>query len=483
MIGQNRMSISLLVAVSVLAMLQVPAAEAQGADQQVPPEIEPIRAPFAMPRLTRPTFPDQTFNIAQYGAIGDGKTKNTEAFRKAIVACSAAGGGRVLVPKGRWLTGPIHLKSNVNLHFQEGAEIHFSDKFEDYLPVVFTRWEGQELYNYSPLIYARDCENIAITGPGKLFGHGRAWWPWKKRGSKTALRMYKEQVLKGVPPEKRIYGTPEAGLRPPMISPTHCKNVLFEGFSVLDPGPFWTFHILYCENIIVRNLRIQTHGGPNADGINLISSRYALIEHCTVDAGDDCVTLKSGLNEDGWRVGRPTENVVVRYIKGLRCHGGITIGSEMSGGVRNVLAHDCNFLGSDVGIRLKSNVARGGAVENIWYRDIKMGRIRKMAISVDLQYGSFIIKGAPIAAPLFRNITIENVTCKGARVAASVVGNHHKPLENFTLKNVSIKADVGMKFAWVNGLTLENVECKPKKGKPITLDHCKNVVVEPAEAD
>ena len=217
-----------------------------------PSEIEPINAPFKMPRLKRPQFPNKTFSIVEYGAKNDGSTKNTEAFRKAIKACSASGGGKVLVPAGKWLTGPIHLLSNVNLHFEEGAELHFSDEPNDYLPVVFTRWAGFEVYNYSPLIYANGCENIAITGPGKLFGHGEAWWGWKDRGEETARFIYENQVLRNVPSEQRIYGTPEAGLRPQFINPVNCKNVLFEDFSVAAPGPFWTFDILYCENVIVR---------------------------------------------------------------------------------------------------------------------------------------------------------------------------------------------------------------------------------------
>ena len=308
-------------------------ATAMTIDKKAPAQIERIQAPFKMPKLKRPVFKNQTFNISDYGAKPDGTTKNTGAFKKAIDACSAAAGGKVLVPKGKWFTGPIHLKSNVNLHFEEGAELHFSDDPDDYLPVVFTRWAGFELMNYSPLIYARDCENIAITGPGKLYGHGKAWWGWKGRDDKVARIIYETQVLKNVPPEKRIHGTPESALRPQFFNPVNCKNVLFEGFTVAAPGPFWTFDILYCENVIVRGLRLHTVGGPNTDGININSTRNALVEYCHINAGDDCVALKSGINEDGWRVGRPTENVVIRHIKGLRSHGGIVIGSDMSGDV------------------------------------------------------------------------------------------------------------------------------------------------------
>jgi polygalacturonase/lysophospholipase L1-like esterase len=443
-----------------------------------PTSIAEIVAPFEMPQLQRPHFPDRTFDIRDYGAKGDGETKNTKAFSKAIEACAISGGGKVLVPEGTWLTGPIHLKSNVNLHFEKGAELHFSTDPKDYLPVVFTRWEGFELYNYSPLIYAIDCENIAVTGPGKLFGHGKAWWGWKGLGNRTARRhIYPNLILKGIKPEERIFGTPEAGLRPQFISPTRCKNVLFEGFTIATPGPFWTFDILYCENIIVRDLRIYTVGGPNTDGINISSSRNALIEYCVLETGDDCITMKSGLNEEGWRIGRPTENVVIRHIKCLfSAGGGITIGSEMSGGVRNLLAHDCEFQGAYTGIRLKSNNGRGGTVENIWCRNLKMSELRGYAFNVDLNYGTFKAGKKKPTWPLFRNIIIENLVCDGAKAGAMVVGQSEKPFVNFTLKDVSIKANEGMKFTWIEGLTLKNVQCEPVQGEPIIIEHCKNVV-------
>lgn len=481
---QGSMKYVLPVAISVLALIQCPivlaakVADPVTVDQEAPAEIEKISAPFKMPQLERPKFQNRTFNIREYGAKGDGKTKNSEAFKKAIEACFAAGGGKVLVPAGKWLTGAIHLKSNVNLHFEKGAELHFTNDPEDYLPTVFTRWAGFELCNYSPLIYARNCENIAITGPGKLFGHGKSWWGWKKAGEKTAWSVYYEQILKYVPPEKRIYGTPKAGLRPQFISPINCRNVLLEGFAVEEPGPFWTFDIIYCENVIVRGLRIETTGGPNTDGININSSKNVLVEYCHINAGDDCVALKSGMNEDGWRVGRPTENVVIRHVRGLHCHGGIVIGSDMSGDVRNIFAHDCEFKGAGRGIRLKSNPSRGGTVEKIWYQDIKMEDISKAAIIINTNYGSYMKSRSGKAYPVFRDITIKNVTCNGAKMAVSIQGTSHKPVENITLENVSIKARTGMKFTWVNGLRLKNVTSKPLQGRPTIFENCKDVVNE-----
>ena len=426
-------------------------------------EIEPINAPFDMGQLNRPQFPNKTFNITKYGATNDWTTKNTEAFRKAIEACSEAGGGTVLVPEGKWLTGSIHFKSNVNLHLSKGAELHFSDDPNDYLPVVFTRWAGTEVYNYSPLIYANNCKNIAITGTGKLFGHGEKWWSWLWIGEATIRNVYKNQVLKDVPPEQRIYGTPEAGVRPQFINPVNCKNVLFEDFTISTPGPFMTFDITYCENVIIRGLHVNTFGGINTDGINLNSTKNALIEHCVISAGDDGICLKSGINEDGWRVGRATENVVIRNITDFKSHCGVAIGSDMSGDVRNVYIHDCQFYGSVKGFRIKSNASRGGIVENIYYENIKMENILREAILIETDYGSFMASENGKAYPVFRNLNYKNIICNNAGEAVSMQGTVHQPVENVSLGNIDIKASKGMSFNWVNGLTLNNINYQKKE--------------------
>ena len=330
----------------------------------VPAEIAPIHAPFEMPQLKRPVFADRTFNIVDYGAKGDGTTKNTTAFGEAIAACHKAGGGKVLVPAGKWLTGAIHLKSHVNLHMEKDAEIHFSDDPQDYLPVVFTRWAGFEVMNYSPLIYANGCENIAVTGPGKLYGHGKKWWGWNKRlDERYAIGAKLQAMAAGnIPVEERVFGSPELGLRPEFINPVNCRNVLLEGFTVAGGGPFWTIQFLYCENVIARKLTIHTLGGPNNDGINLDSTRNALVEHCFLNTEDDAVAIKSGMSEDGRRVGKPSENIVVRhcYSKGTGW-GGLAVGSDMSGDVRNVFVEDVTFDRTKLGIFLKSNRERGAS--------------------------------------------------------------------------------------------------------------------------
>jgi len=230
--------------------------------------------------------------------------------------------------------------------------------------------------------------------------------------------------------------------------------------------------------VIVRDLQLETVGGPNTDGINLNSTKNALVEYCEINAGDDCIALKSGINEDGWRVGRPTENIVIRHIKGFHSHGGIVIGSDMSGDVRNVFAHDCEFMGAERGIRLKSNASRGGVVEKIWYQDIRMDNISMEAIRINTNYGAFMADKNGKAYPLFRDITIRNVTCIGAKVALSMQGTVHKPIENITMENISIKARNGMTFNWVNGLKLKNVKCEPEEGKPILFENCEDVIIE-----
>jgi polygalacturonase len=438
--------------------------------------IESISAPFKMPQLQRPVFPDQTFNIKEYGAIEGGVEKNTDAFRNAIAACNTAGGGKVIVPAGKWLSGAIHLKSNVNLVLQAGAEIHFSDKPEDYLPVVFTRWAGFEIMNYSPLIYARDCENIAITGPGKLFGHGKAWWHWKKREdgpNGAGMRIYKEMVLKNVPPDQRVFGNPEEGNRPQFINMMRCKNVLLEGFTIAEPGPFWTIHLVYCDKIIARKISINTIGVPNTDGINLDSSSNALIENCVFNTGDNSIALKSGINADGWRVGLPTENVVVRNV--LATSGSLAIGSEMSGGVRNVLIEDCEFGGTKQGVRVKTNASRGGFIENIWFRNYKLTDINREAINIITNYSAWMSGEDGKHPPVLRNINIENLQCEGANVAAIIAGTPQQPIEGLTLKNISIKAEKGMQISWVNGLNLIDVKLEIETGEPIELINCKNI--------
>ena len=446
-----------------------------GQERAAAAPIAPIKAPFDMPQLQRPVFPERSFNITDYGANGDGTTKNTDAFRKAIAACHAAGGGTVLVPRGKWFTGAIHFKSNVNLHLQEGAEIHFSDEPSDYLPPVFVRYAGRECWNYSPLLYARDCINIAVTGRGSLYGHGQRWWQWSGMGRKTALEVqtYKRQeemVSAKVPVAERIMPNgQQEGFRPQLIQPINCTNVLLEGFTIAQPGPFWTVQFAYCENVIARELNIQTRGGPNTDGFDLDSTRNALIEDCLINAGDDCICLKSGMDEDGRRVGRPTENIVVRNCRTRSGHGGVVIGSDMSGGVRNVWAHDCDFSGTEKGIRMKTMRGRGGVVENLYFENLTMNGVGD-GIHITTFYHSTPVEAVSERTPTFRNIHISNITAHSVKKSTiSVTGLPERSVTGLVLENITMDGASGAQFTDAEDLKLVNVRLTPAKGPVFAL--------------
>ncbi|HTZ21086.1 MAG TPA: glycosyl hydrolase family 28 protein [Opitutaceae bacterium] len=438
--------------------------------------IAPIQAPFAMPQLARPVFPDRVVDIRDHGAIEGGAVKNTAAFAAAIKACADAGGGRVLVPAGKWLTGPIHLQSSIDLHLAQGAEVIFSDQFDDYLPNVLVRVGGIELYNYSPLVYAHGCENIAITGPGRLNGNAQAWWGWQKKETKAFF----DQGARGVPVEQRVFGTPEAAIRPSFVSFIGCKNVLLEGFTI-GGGPNWTIHPIYCENLIVRRVTVDTDG-PNNDGIDPDSCRNVLIEHCTFSTGDDCVVLKSGYNEDGWRVGRPTENVVMRWCTSRRGHGGLVVGSEMSGDVRNVYMHDCGFEGTDRAVRIKSRRGRGGIVENVWAENLTAKDMKYEVVILNMDYSSDTKQLTNEKAPLFRNMTFRHITGAGAPAAIRLTGLPDSPIQNIRFEDLTIASTKGVICSDVKGLVFDRVQVTPASGPVFALKNASDLVVRGARA-
>jgi polygalacturonase len=451
--------------------------------------IEPIHAPFSMPQLKRPVFPGRTFSIADYGAKSGGKTKNTKAFAKAIKACNKAGGGKVFVPAGKWLTGPIHLKSNVHLYLSEGSEIFFSDRFEDYLPVVFTRWEGVECYNYSPFIYAKDCENIAITGPGVLNGNGKRWWttfPKHAHDSGTGQRLLKAEA-EGTPVKERVFGTVADGLRPAFIQPVHCRNVWLEGFE-LKNGAFWSVQMIYCENAIVRKLTLRTQGYPNGDGVNADSSHNVLIEYCHFETEDDAVAIKSGKNEDGRRVGKPSENIVVRhcYSKGP-CWGSISIGSEMSGGVRNVYVKDVEFEGTLLGFYIKTKPGRGGVVENVWIEDVVARNLRHPVFFLDTAYGADTFTPSVLAMPRLRNIFARNIRSTHPAVSnrrpIEINGLDEVPVRNVRLEDFTCQSKFGPTINLARQIQLDNVHVTVQEGPAFTMKNCQDVTLSNSAAD
>ncbi|MAE62919.1 MAG: hypothetical protein CMJ18_01495 [Phycisphaeraceae bacterium] len=417
--------------------------------------------PFPVPVFAAPVPGERICRLSDFGGSPDGASVNTAAFARAIERC-AAGGGRVIVPRGHWLTGPIELHSGVHLHLEEGAEISFTTRFEDYLPAVFTRWEGHECYNFRPLIRSCGTRGVAITGSGVLDGSGAAWWPWTERQGAAQAALFKAG-RDGVPVERRAFATEQDGLRPPFFQPIRCRDVLIEGVTFRN-GPMWTIHPVYCDNVTVRGVTVLTEG-PNTDGLNPDSCRNVLIEDCRFATGDDCIAINSGKNEDGRRVGRPCERIVVRRCRMERGHGGVVIGSGMSGDVRDVLVHDCAFEGTQRGIRLKSMRGRGGVVERIRYRDIAMRRIADEAVVIDLHYPDATVKPRADATPVFRDVRLSGVRCVGAGRAVLLRGLPEQPLENIVLADLRIEADEGLRCEHVIGLRRSNVDIRtPKTG-------------------
>jgi polygalacturonase len=425
--------------------------------------------PFEMPTVEPPSFPDRVLDVRSFGAMDDGLTLNTKAFRRAIKACHEDGGGVVCIRPGTWLTGPIHLHSNVNLRLEKGALVRFSTHFADYLPVVFTRWEGVECYNYSPLIYARDCENVAVSGEGVLDGQGQAWWHWKKLQQATAKTLY-DSESEGVPVDKRVFGTEEAALRPQFLQAVHCRNMLVEGVTFVN-GPMWTVHPVYCENVLVRGISVRSEG-PNTDGLNPDSCRNVLVEGCSFHTGDDCIAINSGMNEDGWRVARPCENIVIRDCAMSEGHGAVAIGSGMSGGVRNVYVCNCRVTGGDQGVRLKSMRGRGGFVDNVHFENIHMAGLRQEAIVLNMFYGSSTAASRSDVPPAFCNVHIRNVTCESAGVAIAIRGLPEQPIERVVLEDLRLNAIEGIRCQDADDLTFNNVSGALQK-EP--LFSCSNV--------
>ena len=383
--------------------------------------------------------------------------KNQNVIQTAVDACAAAGGGTVIVPEGEWHTGKIHLQSNIHLQLEEGAKVVFSEDPQDYLPVVFTRWEGIECYNYSPLIYARGCENIQITGKGTLVGSGQRWWAWKQTQQAAADRLY-QMAVDGVPVEERIFGTEKDALRPQFIQMIHCKNILLEGFSIVD-GPQWTIHPVYCENVVVRNVQVRTTG-HNTDGINPDSCRDVLIEGCTLETGDDCIAINAGMNEDGWRVNRPCENIEIRDCLMNGGHGGIVIGSAVSGGVRNVYAHDCKIQKTMQGIRLKSMRGRGGYVKDVKIENIEIHNVSDQAVQINMFYESSTVMPKTKAPSVCKDIEIRNVSGHGSRTAIQIKGLLEQPLEGIILENVDLQSDEALFCSGVESIQMHNVNLR-----------------------
>ncbi|WP_099469291.1 glycoside hydrolase family 28 protein [Konateibacter massiliensis] len=408
------------------------------------------KIPFLMEQIKPAEFPPHVVRALEYRTASDDK----HAIQKAVNVCKDMGGGTVLVEEGNWITGPIHLANDIHLKLEEGTVIRFSEEASDYLPVVFTRWEGIECYNYSPLIYANECENIAITGKGKLYGGGEAWWHWKGVQQEAANDLCYAQH-RGIEVKKRVYGTKEAALRPSFIQFINCKGVELKDFTIID-GPQWMLHPVYCENVAVKGVSVLSKG-HNTDGLNPDSCKNVLIEDCYFNTGDDCIAINSGMNEDGWRVGKPCENIVIRNCTMNGGHGGIVIGSGMSGGVHNVYAYDCKIKGTNQGIRLKSMRGRGGYVKDVWFENIEINNVSEEAVQINMFYPYSTVIPKTEEPSDFSDIHLKNIYGQGAKNALEICGLPEHELRNIFLEDIDLSAKIPMVCDNVTNIRVKNV--------------------------
>lgn len=374
--------------------------------------------PDILNNIRVPEFKDQIYNISDYGAVrNDPAILNHEAINSTIELCSKNGGGVVYIPDGTWHTGPVVLMSNVNLRLEENAVLIFTSDISKY-PSVLTRWEGMDCYNTSPMIYAYGQDNIAITGKGTIDGGASVenWWGMQRLAVIPGQELRGRPLLqelneKGTPVEERRFGAGD-NLRPQLINLYKCRNILISDVTLTRPA-FWTIHPLMCENVTVKGITIKTEGAPNGDGCNPESCKSVLIEECFFNTGDDCIAIKSGRNRDGRKWNLATENVIVRKCRMQNGHGGVVIGSEISGGFRNLFVEDCemNSPSLDRVIRIKTNNCRGGAIENIYVRNVDVGQCREAVLRINLNYepGEICQRDFP---PFVRNVYLENVKCK-----------------------------------------------------------------------
>ncbi|AXB58180.1 glycoside hydrolase family 28 protein [Flavobacterium fluviale] len=454
---------------------------------------------FKMPKVNEPVIPNNVVNLKDFGAVNGGYVLNTKAFEDAINALSKKGGGKLVIPPGIWLTGPIILKSNIELHAQTGALIKFSTDKSLY-PIIETSFEGLNTWRCISPIYGKNLENIAFTGNGVWDGSGEAWRQVKK--SKLTEEQWKKFVASGgvlnekkdswYPSEQYLKGAKGADqnvrpdlktkedfeaihdfLRPVLVSIQNSKRVLFDG-PVFQNSPAWNIHPLMIEDLIVRNITVRNPWfSQNGDGLDVESCKNVIIENSSFDVGDDAICIKSGKDKDGRDRGIPCENIIVKNNIVYHGHGGVTVGSEMSGGVKNLHVSNCTFMGTDVGLRFKSTRGRGGIVENIYISDVFMTDIPSQAISFDLYYGGKSIaetlaeggntvstKAIPVneETPQFKNIVIKNITIKGAQQAVFLQGLPEMNLENIEISNLIAKAQKGFSIIDANGIKITNAQ-------------------------
>jgi polygalacturonase len=437
---------------------------------------------FALVLTTHLTNAQQYFNVLTYGAKNDSSKIATKAIENAITAASKVGGGTIYFPPGKYLTGPIHLKSNITILIDAGAVLNFSDNFDDYLPMVPSRFEGTSVKSFSPLFYAYKAENIAIRGRGTINGHGQKWWAMLFKlmdKNNTERTRWQDEFVKQnkdvVPPEEP--STFNRGfLRPPFIQPMYCKNVLVEGITIIN-SPFWTVNPEFCENVTVTGVTINNPHSPNTDGINPESCKYVHISNCHISVGDDCITIKSGKDVDGRKINLPAENYTITNCTMLAGHGGVVIGSEMSGGVKKITISNCVFDGTDRGIRIKTARGRGGVVEEIRVDNIIMKNIKEQAIVLDMQYSKAQPEPVSERTPAFRNIHLSNITAQ-TKEAIYINGLAEMPVEDVTFTDMQFDAETGATIKEARNIEFHNVRITTAKGSSIIAENVKHLEID-----
>lgn len=399
------------------------------------------------------TLKAERVDMLKSGAKADGKTLNTTLINHTVDRLSQAGGGTLFFPAGTYLTGAIRLKSNITLELEAGATLLFSDNFDDYLPFMEVRHEGVMMKSFSPLISAMDAENITIKGEGTLDGQGKAWWTeffriyvdlekngmrelnkyqplWERENDVEALYAETNEDWHGTL-KRRFF-------HPPFIQPVRCRRVRIEGVKIIN-SPFWTVNPEFCDNVVVTGVTIHNVPSPNTDGINPESCRNVHISDCHISVGDDCITLKSGRDAQARRLGVPCENITITNCTMLSGHGGVVIGSEMSGSVRKVTISNCVFDGTDRGIRIKSTRGRGGVVEDIRVSNIIMSNIKREAVVLNLKYSKMPVEPMSERTPLFRDISISGLTAVGVKTPVKIVGLEEAPVTDIILRDINVK--------------------------------------------
>ena len=465
-----------------IILLTIAAVAALGANAAEQRMVRISGCPFEMPPIAEVTNPDRDFPVTDYGARPDG-TKCTAAFAAAMAACEKAGGGRVVVPDGRWVTGAIRFRSNCTLYLAEGAVLVFTDDPADY-PEVFTTWEGIECYNHSPLLYAFECSNVAITGKGLIAPKMDLWrdvWSYRPPSHMAATEQLYYWCSTNAPvASRRLLALKDSHMRPHLIQFNRCRNVLLDGFRIKE-SPFWMIHLYHSENCIVRNLETYAHGHNN-DGVDVDMTRNVLIEGCRFDQGDDGIVLKAGRNADAWRLNRPTENVVIRNCDLVSSHSLLGIGSELSGGIRNVWMTGCRVSTTFNMLRIKTGRRRGGFVENVWLDHCTAKDVRSvfnLFTQYCAQWGAF--PDFEIRYTRIRNINVSDCTCVRAKTGVLLEGDRHLPASEITIRNVKV-GEVTEKMTEIvncHGVRLDGLELgypDPHLMLPSSIDVAKAAV-------